>query len=313
MKQILFIITLIIMTAYNSKAQNQYNTLSQEEKNIIENKYTEAPFTGKYDSFKKAGTYICKRCNAPLYKSNDKFDAGCGWPAFDDEIEGAVKRVPDNDGLRTEIVCSNCDAHLGHVFLNEGFTKKQTRHCVNSISMTFIPQGEALPKKIVLHPEVEVAYLASGCFWGTEYHLQKIPGVISTTVGYMGGETKNPTYKEVCSGRTGHAETTKVMFDPKKVSFETIAKIYFETHDTSQIDGQGPDIGTQYRSVIFYTNTKQKEVSEKLMEQLRGKGYVVVTELTPAEIFYDAETYHQDYYENKGSSPYCHIYQNKFE
>ena len=301
------------MTTQNLDAQNKYNSLTEKEEAIINNKHTEAPFSGEYDDLHQEGTYICKKCNAPLYKSENKFNAQCGWPAFDDEIKEAVKRIPDKDGIRTEIVCANCDGHLGHVFIGEGFTPTQTRHCVNSLSMVFIPKGENIPEKITLKPQTEIAYLASGCFWGTEYHLQKIPGVVSTTVGYMGGETKNPTYREVCSGKTGHAETTKVEYDPSKVSFETIAKIYFETHDTSQIDGQGPDIGDQYRSVIFYNNESQKEIAEKLIKELEKNGYSVVTELTPAEIFYDAEEYHQDYYENKGSSPYCHIYQKKFK
>ena len=119
-----------------------YNKLTDEEKRVIIFKGTEAPYSGKYDKFFKKGTYICKRCNVSLYKSSDKFDAHCGWPAFDDEVEGAVLRYPDSDGLRTEIVCANCKAHLGHVFMNEGLTPKNIRHCVNSISLKFIPEKE---------------------------------------------------------------------------------------------------------------------------------------------------------------------------
>lgn len=117
----------------------EWNKLTKEEEDIIVRKGTEYPGTGKYDKFYEKGTYICRRCNAPLYKSDSKFDAHCGWPAFDDEIKGAVKRVPDADGQRVEIVCAKCDAHLGHVFMGEGFTKTNTRHCVNSVSMTFVP------------------------------------------------------------------------------------------------------------------------------------------------------------------------------
>jgi len=117
----------------------KHNELTKEEGKVIIHKETEAPFSGRYDDFWEKGTYVCRRCNATLYHSDDKFDARCGWPSFDDEIPGAVKRMPDPDGIRTEIICANCGAHLGHVFLGEGLTEKSVRHCVNSISITFVP------------------------------------------------------------------------------------------------------------------------------------------------------------------------------
>lgn len=280
-----------------------YNKLNIEEERVIIHKGTERPFSGKYYLHEEEGIYSCKQCDAALYQSKTKFDAQCGWPSFDDEIEGAVNKTTDADGRRTEITCANCGGHLGHVFVGEGFTPKNTRHCVNSVSLNF---------KALEIPQTETGYFASGCFWGTEYHFENKKGVISTQVGYMGGHTKNPSYREVCNGSTGHAETTKVIFDPSIISYEDLAILFFETHDPSQLNRQGPDIGTQYRSAVFYNNKEQKETIEKLSKILEDKGIKVVTELEEAEVFYIGEDYHQNYYNKKGGSPYCHIYQKKF-
>lgn len=156
------------------------------------------------------------------------------------------------------------------------------------------------------------AIYASGCFWGTEYYLQKAKGVIATTVGYTGGHKDNPTYHEVSTGRTGHAEAVEVIFDPAVISYEDLTKLFFETHDPGQKDGQGPDIGPQYRSAIFYLDDEQKATAEKLIAELREKGYKVVTEVTKAGQFWKAEEYHQDYYDKNNGNPYCHIYRKKF-
>lgn len=277
--------------------------LTEEEKRVILHKGTERPFTGKFYDFSEKGTYICKQCGQPLYHSSFKFESGCGWPSFDDEIPGAVKRVPDADGSRTEIVCANCGAHLGHVFLGEGFTSKNTRHCVNSISMEFIPDKEK---------KQDTAIFAGGCFWGVEYYMQQLPGVISVESGYIGGTKENPTYEDVCSKTTGHAEAVRILFDPSKTDYETLAKNFFELHDPTQVNRQGPDVGEQYRSEIFYTSQEQKEVADKLIAQLRAKGYKIATKVTPATTFWEAESYHQDYYDKKGSLPYCHGYVKRF-
>ena len=145
MKLLLFILltsnSLFVM-AQKDSSDVKLNKLTEFEKYVIINKGTEKPYSGEYENFSESGTYVCKQCNAPLYKSTDKFNSHCGWPSFDDEIKDAVKRIPDADGRRTEIVCAKCNAHLGHVFLNEGYTPKNTRHCVNSVSMKFIPGKE---------------------------------------------------------------------------------------------------------------------------------------------------------------------------
>lgn len=281
--------------------------LTPEEERVIVNKGTERPFTGKYYDFKEDGTYLCKRCGAPLYRSSDKFDSACGWPSFDDEIKGAVKRVPDADGRRTEIVCAKCGAHLGHVFAGEVFTPKNTRHCVNSISLEFMNKNEEQKKE-----KTESTIFAGGCFWGVEHMMQQLPGVLSVESGYIGGKVDNPTYEQVYTDQTGHAEAVRVMFDPLKVSYETLAKRFFEIHDPEQTDGQGPDLGNRYRSEIFYTTAEQKKVAEELIGILKQKGYKVATKLTPATTFWPAENYHQDYYDRKGTEPYCHRYTKRF-
>ncbi len=292
-------LTLILITnlIYQSQPMKQ---LTAEEKKVIVDKGTEAPFTGKYYKNTSKGTYLCRRCGAALYRSSDKFDSECGWPSFDDEIPGAVTRIRDADGVRTEILCTKCGAHLGHVFLGEGLTNKDTRHCVNSISLDFIPEKQ------------ESAIFAGGCFWGVEHLLQQQKGVISVTNGYTGGTTSNPSYAEVCEGNTGHVEAVEVIYDASQVDYETLAKLFFEIHDPTQSDRQGPDIGEQYRSEIFYKTAKQKEIAEKLINTLKAKGYKVVTKVAEAKKFWPAEKYHQDYYLKKGSQPYCHRYVKRF-
>jgi peptide methionine sulfoxide reductase msrA/msrB len=295
------------------REKSMYRELTPEEERVIIHKGTERPFTGKYNNHFETGVYACRRCGAELYESTSKFKSNCGWPSFDDEIDGAVKRLPDADGMRTEILCVNCGGHLGHVFLGEGYTPKNTRHCVNSISMDFISAEERNKARAQnSQKKTERAIFASGCFWGTEYHLQRAEGVISTTVGYIGGHVENPTYKQVCTDRTGHAEAVEVVYDPTKTSYEKLAKLFFETHDFTQLNRQGPDIGTQYRSGIFYLNDEQKATAEKLVGILRQKSFKVATEITPATKFWPGEDYHQDYYNKTRKTPYCHVYRRIF-
>jgi peptide methionine sulfoxide reductase msrA/msrB len=292
--------------------KTMYNKLTPTEERVIVHKGTEPPFSGKYVNHFEDGTYTCKRCGAKLFDSSSKFHSSCGWPSFDDQIEGTVRMQPDADGVRTEIICVNCGAHLGHVFVGEGFTSKNMRYCVNSISLNFDPAQENSAKEAKEENKTERAIFASGCFWGTEYYFQKAPGVISTMVGYTGGHVDNPTYKQVCTDRTGHAEAVEVIYDPSKTSYEKLAKLFFETHDFTQMNRQGPDIGRQYRSAIFYLNQEQKNIAVKLIEILKKKGLDVKTEVTQAGKFWPAENYHQDYYKNNGKTPYCHIYRKIF-
>jgi peptide methionine sulfoxide reductase msrA/msrB len=307
MKTELTYLLILFFMSTNTFSQEKlpYNSLTKQESRVIENKGTEAPFTGKFTDYKEKGTYICKKCGSALYYSSFKFESECGWPSFDDEIKGAVNRFPDPDGVRTEIECASCGAHLGHVFTGERLTEKNVRHCVNSVSLDFVPAK--------LDPgRYGTAIFAGGCFWGVEYYMQKSPGVITVTSGYTGGHVRNPSYKEVCTGTTGHAEAVKIIYDPRKTSYETLLKLFMEIHDPTQVGGQGPDLGDQYRSEIFYMNDEQKKTAEKDIEILRSKGYKVATAVTPASEFYDAEGYHQDYYFKNGKLPYCHGYTKRF-
>lgn len=272
---------------------------------VVQNKGTEKPFSGEYDDFEESGTYLCRQCGLPLFRSKTKFHSGCGWPSFDEEIPSSVSRKIDADGMRTEILCARCGAHLGHVFQDEGFTEKNIRHCVNSLSLDFVTDLEA--------KDTEEAIFAAGCFWGVEYYFKKLDGVLKTEVGYTGGIKKRPTYQEVCSEDTGHFEAIRVVYDTAKLSYEELVKYFFEIHDPTQTNGQGPDLGQQYLSVVFYYDEQQKQTALKLIAELESLGNQIATKVLPVSTFWRAETYHQDYYEKTGKEPYCHHYVKRFK
>ena len=279
-------------------------SLSDSVRAVVQDKGTEPPFSGEYDAFGEQGTYLCRLCGLPLFRSLTKFHSGCGWPSFDEEIKDAVLLEVDTDGRRTEILCSRCRAHLGHVFEGEGLTDKNIRHCVNSLSLDFVPSLDVT--------DTAEAIYAAGCFWGVEYYFKQLPGVLKAESGYIGGHKAHPTYDEICAGGTGHYEAVRVIYDPSKIDYEALTKYFFEIHDPTQITGQGPDIGQQYKSAIFYYDDKQKQIANKVIEALEQMGSKVVTKLLPVSVFWRAETYHQDYYAKTGKTPYCHRYTKKF-
>ena len=316
MKIIIVCISFIFLTfAFSAELKPWTSTLKNltpPEKHVIVDKGTERAFSGKYVNTKEKGVYTCKVCGAALYRSDDKFDSHCGWPSFDDAIIGAIKEVPDADGRRTEIVCANCGAHMGHVFRGERLTKKNVRHCVNSVSLNFEKKRVTEQKTAKADP-LKRAYFAGGCFWGVEYYLEQIDGVKEVSSGFMGGHVKNPGYYEVVRTDTGHLETVEVLYDPSKVSYETLSKTFFEIHDPTQADGQGPDIGSQYLSAIFVNDDNERKIVNRLIGILEKKGFKVATKVLDKKPFYSAEAYHQDYYERKGSTPYCHRRVKRFD
>lgn len=286
--------------------------LSEAQYFVLREKGTERPHTGKFLMHKKNGTYTCAGCGAPLFSSSSKFDSHCGWPSFDQELEeGRIKKIKDNShGMsRIEIVCARCDGHLGHVF-DDGPTETGLRYCVNSLSLAFEEEKASPSTEKIPSSSTTEAILGGGCFWCVEAVYQQLKGVVKVESGYSGGKYPNPTYKEVCTGNSGHAEVVKVTYHPNEVSFKEILEVFFSVHDPTTLNRQGNDVGTQYRSVIFYTNANQKAVAEEVIASLnREKVYSnpVVTEVSPLQEFYKAEDYHQNYYNDNQSQPYCRM------
>lgn len=272
--------------------------------NIIRNKATEKPFSGEYNVLLGKGTYLCRGCGLALFRGDSQFLAHCGWPSFDIAIQGAVQEQLDTDGRRIEIVCSRCLAHLGHVFDGERYTANNRRFCVNSMSLDFIEHSTAL--------DTEEAIVAGGCFWGMQYLFDRLPGVLKTEVGYIGGALENPAYQVVCMGNTGHYEAIRIIYDKDSLNYETVIKYFLEIHDPTQVDGQGPDKGSQYLSAVFYFNESQQKITQLLIEQLKQKGLAIVTSVLPMRTFWSAESFHQHYYEKTGENPYCHFYTKRF-
>ena len=295
------------------------NILTPEQYRVMRKRGTERAFSGIYNAHYEKGIYVCAGCCTLLFSSDEKYDHGTGWPSFAAPVdENHVEYFDDYSHFmhRIEVRCAVCGAHLGHVF-DDGPPPTRKHYCINSLSLDFKPadnkdesrsefsNSENPDKEAEGTEKTENAIFAAGCFWGVEHKFRQIPGVLVTEVGYTGGHVKNPTYKQVCTDKTGHAEAVKITYDPSQINYEKLLEIFFSIHDPTQMDRQGLDIGTQYRSVVFYFSKEQKEAAEKMLEMLQSSGRYrrnIVTEIVPASEFYRAEEYHHQYYEKRGIS-----------
>ncbi len=303
--------------------------LSPEQYEVMKRNGTELPFQNAHWNNKKEGLYVDPISGEPLFSSTAKYDSGTGWPSFTAPIrkESLLEKTDTRFGVtRIEVRTKKSDSHLGHVF-SDGPGPTGLRYCINSAALRFIPRenleaegyGEYLilfekksPQRTpaTLPPKMETAFFGGGCFWGVEAVFQKVKGVLQTTVGYMGGSIQNPTYEQVSSDQTGYAETVQIDYDPSKISYNQLLYLFWDIHDPTTLNRQGPDHGTQYRSVVFYTSPSQEKAAHTVLAKLERSGKFknpIVTEISPAKVFWKAEEYHQQYFKRRGIAPTCHL------
>jgi peptide methionine sulfoxide reductase msrA/msrB len=297
-----------------------HKRLTDEQFEILRSKDTERPFCGALLDNKEAGVYTCAGCGLPLFSSDSKFHSGTGWPSFFQPIakENVSERADQSYGMtRTEINCARCDGHLGHVF-EDGPKPTGLRFCLNSASLNFTPSDKLATLADPIADQKTngraadsgqraTAVFAGGCFWCTEAAFEQVEGVIDVVSGYSGGKKETANYERVCDGDTGHAEVIRVTYDPKRITYDQLLDVFFDAHDPTQLNHQGNDYGTQYRSAIFYADDDQRIAAEVKIQRLTDAKVFdepIVTKLEKLTAFYPAEEYHQDYARNNPNQPY---------